>query len=456
MNGIKYRSADEMKDSGIEWIRQIPREWGKSRIKYSSSLISKGTTPSTIGREIVEEGIIRFIKGENIVDNSLVLDPSYYIDKKTHDLLSRSKLRIRDVLVVIAGSIGKIAIIDNETLPANTSQAIAFIRPKSDSHPGFLRFWLMSEYAQALIKFTAVQSAQPNLSMEDLGNIHMTWPSPFEQRKIANFLNIKTAQFDSIIAKKEQLIAKLEEAKKSLISEVVTGKVKIVDGQLVPRQPEEMKDSGVEWLGMIPKEWKIKRTKYIFVESGSKSRQGKEVPLSMSQKFGLIKSEDMESIPNQAISNVGNKICKVGDLVFNKLKSHLGVFAVSQFYGIVSPDYAVYSPLDCVNSKYYEYLFKTPTYITQFNKRSKGVGAGLTRLYTDDLFDIFCLAPTNSQQNEIVKYLETLIEKTRQVQAKTSFQIELLKSAKQSLISEAVTGKIDLRDWEIIEQGGAS
>jgi type I restriction enzyme S subunit len=114
-----------------------------------------------------------------------------------------------------------------------------------------------------------------------------------EQRKIANFLDIKTAQFDSIIAKKEQLITKLEEAKKSLISEVVTGKVKIVDGQLVPRPPEEMKDSGVEWLGMIPNEWSLPKLKYhsVRITQGPNPNYEKNIPTS--ERFKVLKTKDL-------------------------------------------------------------------------------------------------------------------------------------------------------------------
>ncbi|MDL0413867.1 restriction endonuclease subunit S, partial [Clostridioides difficile] len=103
--------------------------------------------------------------------------------------------------------------------------------------------------------------------MEKLSSVKIPIAFNLDQEKIANFLDEKTSQFDSIISKKEKLIERLEEAKKSLISEVVTGKVKVVktdDGyELIKRSSEEMKDSGVEWLGEIPKEWDIKRLRFL-------------------------------------------------------------------------------------------------------------------------------------------------------------------------------------------------
>ena len=246
------------------------------------------------------------------------------------------------------------------------------------------------------------------------------------------------------------MIEKLEEAKQSLISEVVTGKVKVVktdDGyELVKRSSDEMKDSRVEWIGDIPKDWAVKRIKYLMYECKGKSETGTEEPLSMSQKYGLIKTSDMESIPNQATSLIGNKIVKVDDLVFNKLKPHLGVFSVSKYEGIVSPDYAVYGAKKNVNIKYLEYLFKTTKYINEFKKYSTGVGAGLTRLYTEQLFNIQAIVPTYHEQCILEEVITIKIVDMAETISKTKYQIEKLKEAKQSLISEAVTGKIEILD----------
>lgn len=120
----------------------------------------------------------------------------------------------------------------------------------------------------------------------------------------------------------------------------------------------------------------------------------------MSQKYGLIPTKDMDIIPNMASSFVGAKLTYVGALVFNKLK-----FSVSQYDGLVSPDYAVYYSTGRANVKFLEYLFKTPQYIAEFRKKSSGVGAGLTCLYTGDLYSIYCAFPSIKEQNEIVAYI---------------------------------------------------
>ena len=137
----------------------------------------------------------------------------------------------------------------------------------------------------------------------------------------------------------------------------------------------------------MPKNWSLIRVKYLLKEVNHRSQNGTEKPLSMSQIYGLVPSA-MISVANPAESYVGAKIVQPNDLVFNKLKAHLGVFAVSDYDGLVSPDYAVYQTNSRVLPKFLEYLFKTPRCITEFKKHISGVGAGLSRLYTNDLFNI--------------------------------------------------------------------
>ena len=122
---------------------------------------------------------------------------------------------------------------------------------------------IMMKQSETLGKLNTIRMRIP---MEKLSSVKIPIAFNLDQEKIANFLDEKTSQFDLIISKKEKLIERLEEAKKSLISEVVTGKVKVVktdDGYELIKRSSEMKDSGVEWLGEIPKEWDIKRLRFL-------------------------------------------------------------------------------------------------------------------------------------------------------------------------------------------------
>lgn len=161
----------------------------------------------------------------------------------------------------------------------------------------------------------------------------------------------------------------------------------------------------------------------------------------MSQKFGVVPSKQLGSIPNPKTSYIGNRIVQTGDLVFNKLKAHLGVFSVSEYLGIVSPDYAVYSSIGPVHLKYLEFLFKTNSYINEFKKRSTGVGQGLTRLYTNELFSIKCHLPPLDDQIAIIEHLKELNSVYDNLIERKLELIEQLEQYKKSLIYEYVTGK---------------
>ncbi|PLK44812.1 restriction endonuclease subunit S [Emticicia sp. TH156] len=217
-----------MKDSGIDWIGEIPEHWERKKIKQISKIISKGTTPSTVGRELLDEGEVRYLKAENISDNKVMLFPSFFIDNETDKILSRSKLLENDILLVIAGAtLGKVAILTKEFIPANTNQAVSFIRLKENHNVKYIWYWLSSSILQQQIWIDAVQSAQPNLSMENLGNFCFTFPPLFEQKDIVKFLDNQTTIIDKSIEIETQKIEKLKEYRQSLISNVVTGKIKV-------------------------------------------------------------------------------------------------------------------------------------------------------------------------------------------------------------------------------------
>ena len=217
-----------MKDSGIAWIGEIPEHWEVCRVKNLCNLISKGATPSTIDGEAYK-GSVRFIKCENIVDNKLIDNSQYYISSEINNVMKRSQLVENDVLFVIAGAtIGKTAIVKKEFIPSNTNQAVSFIRLIDYNKAKLLWYILQSKVIQTPLWINAVQSAQPNLSMEDLGNFTIIVPNTTEQQQIADYLDRKCAEIDELVAVKQQKIETLKEYKKSLIYEYVTGKKEVI------------------------------------------------------------------------------------------------------------------------------------------------------------------------------------------------------------------------------------
>lgn len=199
------------------------------------------------------------------------------------------------------------------------------------------------------------------------------------------------------------------------------------------------KDSGVKWIGDIPSHWGCIKIKHLLKERVEKSADGIGEPLSMSQKFGLIPTSHMDIVPNAATSYIGAKHTHKGDMVLNKLKAHLGVFALSSYDGLVSPDYAVYYGTGRADMEFLEYLFKTPLYVPEFIKKTTGVAIGFNRLYTDDLFSISAHYPPLHEQQAIVDYLKDKTLKIEQYVSARERERELLDSLKQSEIANVVT-----------------
>ena len=221
-----------LRPSGIDWLGDVPAHWETSRIKHLAATISKGTTPSTMGSELTEKGV-RFLKAENIGKSVYaVSNPEFYISEKTDELLSRSRLCRYDVLVIIAGATtGQASIVAPDLLPANTNQAVSFIRPYEPLSAHFILNWLSTDFAQRNIWIGAVQAAQPNLSMESLGNIPLALPPEEEMSAILAHISTEQRRYQTLLTKAQSAITLLKERRTALISAAVTGKIDVRDWQ---------------------------------------------------------------------------------------------------------------------------------------------------------------------------------------------------------------------------------
>ena len=221
-----------MKDSGVEWLGQVPQTWKVAKIKHLSKIISKGTTPTTMGGDFVSEGV-RFLKAENIGKKPTVnSSPEFFITENVDAQLARSRLQEHDVLVIIAGATtGLSSVLQKALLPANTNQAVSFIRPKETVYAKWISYWLSTHFAQSLIWMGAVQAAQPNLSMESLGNIDITLPCVEEIQETLDFIGTALLKIDELIEKNSKAIDLMQERRTALISAAVTGKIDVQNWQ---------------------------------------------------------------------------------------------------------------------------------------------------------------------------------------------------------------------------------
>lgn len=415
-------------DSKVPWIGKMPSKWNIIRFKdkYKNKKEIAGNKSLNYERiALTLNGVIKRPK-----DDSEGLQPK---DFDTYQIIEKNDFvfKMIDLQNISTSRVG--------LSPYTGLVSPAYLRfsPKNElENTEYMKYYLMCLYYNCVFNNLGGDGVRSSLSAKDMGQLMCPYPNDVTQDRIVTFLNTKCSKIDELIAIQEQEIEKLKAYKQSLITEVVT---KGLDPNA------EMKDIDISWLSQVPVSWKSIRIKYLLRERKERSITGKEEPLSMSQKYGLVPTKDLEAIPNIASTYIGSKLTYVNDLVFNKLKAHLGVFSVSKYDGLVSPDYAVYYSTGLVNLKYLEYLFKTPQCISEFKRNSTGIAPGLMRLYTDKLFSIKCPFPSQNEQIEIVKFLDKKCFQVDSLIDNKENKISKLNEYKKSLIYEYVTGKKEVR-----------
>lgn len=252
-------------------IGMMPEEWEIVSLSELTIKITKGTTPTTLGSRFLEKGI-NFVKVESLNgDGTINKNKFAYIDEKTNELLSRSKLELNDILYSIAGTIGRVSIVTKDILPANTNQALAIIRPNVNKiHLPYLRYALINPALKQYFLSKVVQAVQANLSLTEISNSPITIPSKKEQENIAKVLS----DLDSKIALNQQMNKTLESIGQALFNQW------FVNFEFPNEQGKPYKSFGGEMidseLGEIPKGWKVERLKSVLgvIESGRRPKGG--------------------------------------------------------------------------------------------------------------------------------------------------------------------------------------
>lgn len=435
---IKYRNEEEMKDSGIEWLGTIPKEWSIIANKY----IAKINTGGKDTQDSIENGKYPFfVRSEKIERIN-----SYSFDGEA-------------ILTPGDGDIGGIFHYINGKFDFHQR---VYKYSNFKNYNGKYLYYYLKIFLKGKVMGLSAKSTVDSIRLPMLLNLECLLTEEIQQLKIANFLDHKTSEFDSIISKKELLIEKLDEAKKSLISEIVTGKVKIVDGKLVEREPEEMKDSGVQRLGMIPKDWEVMKLKYLFNFKNGVNADADQYGCGI--KFINVKEiidKDIlmyEDIPNSVkISRhqlVENIVVK-GDVLLNRTSETRDEIGIATLYNddkiVIFGGFVIRGR---AKGNYLEDLFKQYL-LSTFEVRKQIIlyssGSIRKNIAQSKLNEVYVSYPNKKEQLAIIGHLNNKLLKIDSIITKTKLQTEKLKQAKQSLISEAVTGKIDLRDWEIQE-----
>jgi len=420
----KLEKYSSYKDSGVEWLGKIPYNWEIKELKYALKFTTGGTPSS---------GVENYYNGEEpwvtIADmTGRYIEKSHFISKKAVRECNMQIVPKNSLLYSFKLSVGQVAFTKEEIY---TNEAIASFYPSKNID---LNFWYY------VLPIFLIKNANTNiygaflLNQDLIKNALIIFPPKDEQTKIASFLDEKTAQIDEVISQKEKLIELLKERKQIVINDAVTKGL---------NKDVEFVDSGVEWLGEIPKHWEIEKVKYVFKEINERSETGEEELLSLSKYQGVIPKSSLEERAGMAKTLVGYKKVYQNNLVINKMQAVNGLLAVSKIEGITSPDYAVYKTIsDKYNIDYYGNLLSQSVYLSEFKKVVTGVMEGFIRLYTDDLYNIIVQVPPKHEQLQIVAHIETQTAKIDKAIELQQSYIAKLKEYKASLIDSVVTGKV--------------
>ena len=423
------------KDSGVEWIGEIPKGWRVAKLKHLAT-IQTGGTPSKDEKNnyYSDHKGIPWIKAENLGLNESVKHTAEYITEA-----GRAVAKImpqNSVFVCCIASIGKVGFSEMECSCNQQINAIQF-SGLYWKYGYYLTIFHEEQYTRL-----ACGNVVPILNTEKQSNIECIVPSAMEQRAIADFLDEKTAEIDEIVSETERSIELLREYRKSVISEAVTK-------GLDPNAP--MKDSGVEWIGEIPETWRMKRTRY-FVSSFRKGFGITKDEVSDEGDIFCVRYGEIYSKYNEKIVEIQSKTLKEtiaapqrivkGNLLFactGELVDEIGKNV------LFDSDYPCLAGGDIIVADHEQnpgFLnYSLGSYVAQCQKSFGKAKLKVVHITANELGNIRMPIPPLSEQQSIANYLDAKTAEIDALIANKERQVELLKEYRKSLISEAVTGK---------------
>jgi type I restriction enzyme S subunit len=441
----KYVAYPEYKDSGVEWLGDVPSHWRAKQLKFMCSFNDEVLT-EMVGSDYE----IEYIDIGSVSASAGVMKTEKMSFGKAP---SRARRIVRDGDVIISTVrtyLEAIAPIDNPPNNLIVSTGFAVIRPNCQLFKGYAAYCLR---ANGFIKEVVAESvgvSYPAINATDLVNIKVPALPYEEQIQIANFLDHETAKIDTLIDKQQQLIQLLKEKRQAVISHAVTK-------GLNPNAA--MKDSGVEWLGEVPAHWGIKKNKYLqdFVTSGS--RGWAEYYSDDGQLFFRITNLTRDTIEPklESIKNVQPPLgsegersrINNGDLLIS-ITADLGSVCVAD--ESISGGYVSQHVSLCrsnklvVNSRWLAYFILSDASKEQL--LGAGYGGTKIQLSLEDIRELVVAFPPEVEQNHIASFIDSKLQKFKSLVNKADKQVLLLQERRTALISAAVTGKIDVRDWQ--------
>ena len=445
---IKYKRYERYKDSGVEWLGEIPEHWEIGRLKNSIKSCRNGIWGDEPQGDINDVACIRVVDfnrtNMEIEVNNLTIR-NVPVSKQKMYLLKRGDLLIEKSGGGEKQPVGFVTIF-NHDIPAVYANFIARMELEEEKvYSGFYKYVHYAMYSvrlnvKSIKQTTGIQNLDINYYFEE----SVIYPPLNEQKIIANFLDQKTAEIDGLIADKEKLIELLQEKRQAVITEAVTK-------GLNPNV--RMKDSGIEWIGEIPEHWRLSKIKYeslinnkTLSESTDDDYEIDYIDISSVTSIGEI--DGVQSLNFKDAPSRARRILYKGDTIVSTVRTYLKAIAFienAQSNLICSTGFAVLTPLSKVVPKYLFYLMRSEKYVNEIVRRS--VGVSYPAVNASDIGALECALPDRDEQMYIVEYLDNCTTQINQLVNDIQAQIQKLKEYRQSLISEIVTGKIDVREF---------
>jgi len=418
-----YKRYERYKDSGVDWIGEVPEGWEIRKFKYMvQQIVEKSKDVDNeklyIGLEDIEQetGKIK----QDITKKEQITESQSLLFEKNDVLFG--KLRPYLAKCVIA------------KFPGKCTSELLVLRANNNISSKYLYYFILSNLFIDKVNSSTYGAKMPRANWSFIGNLPIILPKLLEQNTIIDFLDQKIAEIDSLIADKEKMVQLLQEMRQAIISEAVT---KGLDKNV------KMKDSGVEWIGEIPEHWEVKKLRFLCkIETGNKDTQD-------SDENGIypffVRSDTIEyinsySFDGEAILTAGDGVgvARVFHYINGKFDFHQRVYKISDFKEI--------------SGKLLFYYIKENLYKEVIKISAKSTVDSLRM----PMFKNFPVVydKNESNQQKIVNYLDRNTSAIDMIINKTQLQIEKLHEYRQSLISEAVTGKIDVRDFMHSTEGG--
>ena len=427
-----------MKESGIDWIGQIPEEWEVIKVKFFTYMKGRIGWQGLKADEFIDEGPY-LVTGTDFKNGRVNWDTAYHISQKRYEQAPEIQLKQGDLLVTKDGTVGKLALIDELPDSASLNSHLLVLRPLFNRYENhFLYYVLSSLEFKNYFQKVSIGSTMDSLSQEKMGEFIFALPNINEQNSISRYLDKKTAQLDKVKSLLEEQIQKLKDYRSSLIYETVT---KGLD-KTVP-----LKDSGIDWIGQVPEGWGVKRLKdYVDFQTGTtppqsigvnQEREGvrwfkpgdfsdESVDLTSAENYitsEIVKQQKLSVYPEKTILVVG--IASIGKVGYSENHSYSNQqITALKVTGQTFPKYLAYL------------MFSSGQYIRE------------TALYTivpiinnQYLSSLKIVLPNRVVQETIVEYLDKKIGQINKMIVIKNEQIENINKQRQTLIYDYVTGK---------------